>query len=89
MCGPAHGGSRLRDVGQDLVARSDHVEAAAIQDGNAVGMDQKRRTMGDDDDGGAAFLERLDRPPQRLLADGIQIGVGLIENGASGMSLNT
>ena len=80
--------SWLRNVRQHLVAGSDHVEAPGIQHGDAIGMSEKRRTMGYDDDGRAALLERLDRPAQGLLAHAIEVGIGLVEHQQDRLPVN-
>ena len=65
---------------QDLVARSDGLDAALFHDGDLVDLAERGRAVGDDDDDAAALPHREDGLVQGLVAGAVEAGIGLVEH---------
>jgi hypothetical protein len=55
-------------------------DGTVLEDGDLVEARHQRRPVADDDDRRAALLQRPERGAQRVVALGIEVGVGLVED---------
>src|SRR5918993_600461 len=70
----------LHDGLQDLVPRSDGLDAPAVHDRDEVDVPERRRTMGDDDHDAAALAHRQDRLIERFVAGAVEARIRLVED---------